>query len=411
LENKTSTRILAVTSGKGGVGKTNISVGTAIALAEEGRRVCLFDADLGLANINILLSLIPDYTLEDLMSGQRTLDEILIKNYNGIDIIPGSSGVEGIANLNDSEVGRLIEALVSLNKYDFLIFDTSAGIAAPVIAFCMAASEVLIIITPEPTSLTDAYALLKVLLANGLKGKAKIIVNQCRDIDHAKKIFQKFSEAVMTHLNAKISLTGIVLSDPNLTASVKEQRPFLTLYPGSKASKCVRHLAKTLLSKAPEDGCNHDLAGLWEQCFNIIKNPLSVKGVRRNNQDRIAKDGDNTAVQTHNEKVIESSPSREEGEVKGSSLEISGIDSSYRDGSKDQHGDPDTTPDNEMPVLIRELIRSVTNVSEELRMMRESIGKDLIGSKKVGLSQVMEPVRKNNAFILDYEEFQKKHHA
>jgi flagellar biosynthesis protein FlhG len=410
LENKISTRILAVTSGKGGVGKTNISVGTAMALAEEGRKVCLFDADLGLANINILMGLIPEYTLEDLMTGQRTLDEILIKNYNGIDIIPGSSGVEGIANLNDSEVRRLIDALASLNKYDFLIFDTSAGIAAPVIAFCMAASEVLIVITPEPTSLTDAYALLKVLLANGFKGKAKIVVNQCRDIDHAKRIFQKFSEAVATHLDGKINLTGIVLSDPNITASVKEQRPFLQLYPGSKGSKCVRHLARTLLSKAPENGCDLDLAGLLEQCFNIIRNPLSVKGVRRNNQDRIAKDGENTAIQTGEERTAE--PMMDSSESRDSTVEVKAIDSSYRGVAKDEHAVPCAPEDNEMIVLMRELIRSVTTVSDELRTMRDSMGKEQVsGAKNFAPGRASEPVRNNNAFILDFEEFKNKHHG
>jgi flagellar biosynthesis protein FlhG len=410
LENKISTRILAVTSGKGGVGKTNISVGTAMALAEEGHRVCLFDADLGLANINILLGLNPEYTLEDLMSGQRTLDEILIKNYNGIDIIPGSSGVEEIANLNDGEVRRLIESLASLNKYDFLIFDTSAGIAAPVIAFCMAASEVLIVITPEPTSLTDAYALLKVLLSNGFKGKAKIIANQCTDIDHAKRIFKKFSEAVMTHLNGKISLTGIILSDPSVTASVKEQRHFLTLYPGSKASKCVHHLVKTLLSKSPEEGFNRDLADLWEQCFNIIKNPLSVKGVRRNNQDRIDKDGDNPAICAREEKTTE--PVMESKESGDSTVEIKAIDSSYRGVAKDEHAAPSVPEDNEMIVLMRELIHSVTAVSDELRTLRESMGKDQIsGAKNSAPGRASETVRNNNAFILDFEEFKNNHHG
>jgi flagellar biosynthesis protein FlhG len=410
LENKASTRILAVTSGKGGVGKTNISLGTAMALAEEGRRVCLFDADLGLANINILMGLMPDYTLEDLMTGQRTLDEILIKNYNGIDIVPGSSGVEGIANLSDSEVRRLIDALASLNEYEFLIFDTSAGIAAPVVAFCMAASEVLIVITPEPTSLTDAYALLKVLLANGFKGKAKVVANQCRDIDHAKRIFQKFSEAVATHLNEKISLTGIVLSDPNITESVKEQRPFLKLYPDSKASKCVHHLARTLLSKAPENGCARDFADLWGQCFNIIKNPLSVKGVRKNIQDRRANDGDNTAIQTVEEKTAE--PVTDSNESRDSTVEVKAIDSSYRGVAKDEHAVSCAPEDNEMIVLMRELIRSVTTVSDELRTMRDSIGKDqMSGVKNFAPGRALEPVRNNNAFILDFEEFKNKHNG
>jgi flagellar biosynthesis protein FlhG len=411
LENKIHTRILAVTSGKGGVGKTNISAGMAMALAKEGCRVCLFDADLGLANVNILLGLDPEYNLEDLISGQKTLDEILIKNVNGIDIIPGSSGVEGIANLNGRDVRRVIKSLASLKEYDFLIFDTSAGIAAPVIAFCMAAAEVLIIITPEPTSLTDAYALLKVLLLNGFKGKARIVVNQCKDINQAKRIFQKFNEAVITHLKAKINLTGVVLSDTNLTRSVREQKSFLTLYPDTKASKCVGHLARMLLSNVPEEDSGLDQEQLWEQCFNIIKSPLSIKGMMRKKQDRDSHAEEEPIARVQEEKIAEAPSSTVEAEVAGASHDSTDIDSSSVDEAKDIDTVSVKSGDDEMPVLMKELIRSVTEVSDELRKLRESAGREQAGESKKAMSGgAVELARNNNMFVLDYEAFQKKHH-
>lgn len=411
MENKISTRIIAVTSGKGGVGKTNISSGLAIALAKEGHRVCLFDADIGLANVNILLGLHPEYNLEDLVSGDKTLDDILIRDFHGIDIIPGSSGVEGIANLNEHEVRLLIGALGALSGYDFIIFDTSAGIAAPVIAFCMAASEVLIVITPEPTSLTDAYALLKVLLANGFNGKARIVVNQCRDINQAKRIFQKFSEAVLAHLKVKINLTGVVLSDPNLTASVKEQKSFLLLYPDSKASKCVRHIARTLLSVVPEGDFSHDLGTFWQQCFNIIKSPLSIKGVRNKAQAIISHGKDGGAVQGQGEKEEKASSggARNEDVIPVAPA----ADNRAGHEGKEVHPDQGESGVADMPVLIRELTRGVTMVSDELRQIRESMA-DAQPRKAAGNAAtdgMIELVRNDNMFILDYEAFLKKHHS
>jgi flagellar biosynthesis protein FlhG len=414
LENKTYTRILAVTSGKGGVGKTNISAGVAMALAREGHRVCLFDADLGLANINILLGLNPEYNLEDLISGQKTLDEILVRNFHGIDIIPGSSGVESIANLNEPELIRLIAGLGSLKEYDFLIFDTSAGISAPVIAFCMAASEVLIVITPEPTSLTDAYALLKVLLANGFNGKARIVVNQCRDVNQAKKIFHKFNEAVLSHLKATTNLTGVVVSDPNITASVKEQKAFLDLYPDTKATKCVVHLAKTLLSNVPEGDFSHDLAPFWEQCFKLIKSPLSIKGVRKKSQDQDSEKKDDLIIKAQEEKQDEPSSSKDDEKTKESSLNIADVDALYQDTIKDVHPPSDKSGNGEMPGLIKELIQSVKSVSDELRNIRESMGKvqpQSGGMKTAASVEAVDLVRNSNMFVLDFEAFQKKHHG
>ncbi|MEI6127929.1 MAG: AAA family ATPase, partial [Pseudomonadota bacterium] len=190
------TRIITVTGGKGGVGKTNISINLALILSKLGSKVCLFDADLGLANINILLGLYPEYDLEDVILSNKSIHDIIIKNYQGIDIIPGSSGVEKLANLSGESLDRLIESFSTIDDYDYFIFDTSAGISRNVISFCLAASDVLLVITPEPTSLTDAYALLKILCFNGFTGSVKIIVNQCRNTSAASAAYTKLRDAV-----------------------------------------------------------------------------------------------------------------------------------------------------------------------------------------------------------------------
>jgi flagellar biosynthesis protein FlhG len=149
-------RIITVTSGKGGVGKTNISVNMALYLASQKYRVCLFDADMGLANIDILLGLYPEYTLEDVLTREKRLQDVIIRDYSGIDIIPGSSGVRKMADPEPGEIDFLMDALSELQDYDFFFFDTSAGISKNVISFCMASPEIILVVTPEPTSWTDA---------------------------------------------------------------------------------------------------------------------------------------------------------------------------------------------------------------------------------------------------------------
>ena len=157
-------RIITITSGKGGVGKTSISLNLSLSLASKGFKVCLFDADLGLANVNILTGIYPKKDIESVITGLCSLNEIIIKDFQGIDIIPGASGVKKIANLSQTQIGTLISAFLDLEEYDYFIFDTSAGISSQVISFCMASHEIILVATCEPTSLTDAYSMLKVLV-------------------------------------------------------------------------------------------------------------------------------------------------------------------------------------------------------------------------------------------------------
>jgi flagellar biosynthesis protein FlhG len=270
------TRAITITSGKGGVGKTNISLNIALQLASLGHKICLFDADLGLANINILLGIRPTYDINDLVQGKQRLADVLI-SAQGIDILPGSSGVEELANLQPDKLATLLKELTLLASYDYLFFDTSAGIAKNVIAFCLSCPETLVVITPEPTSLTDAYALLKVLAANDYKGSIKVVINQCPDMQTAKKVYKRFKDAVDQFIGLPMEALGVVYKDSKVTEAVGRQIPFLKLFPESIASKCIRKITERLLANQPEK-FDQKITNFWEKCLNFMSIPLELSG-------------------------------------------------------------------------------------------------------------------------------------
>ena len=269
-------RTITITSGKGGVGKTNVSLNLAIQLAAMGKLTCLFDADLGLANINILLGLQPERDLKDVILNGLSIPEVLIRNQMGVDILPGSSGVEELADLPPDKVERLITSFEDMAGYDFVLIDTSAGISRNVIGFCLASPEVVVVITPEPTSLTDAYALLKVLTLNGFKGSVRIIVNQCKDASHAKEIYNKFRAAVAKYLQVNLSPIGMIYQDPKVTEAVRQQTPLMTLYPESNAAKCIQKIAERLVANGTEDSMPSDSGAFWQRWLRLLGGPLKL---------------------------------------------------------------------------------------------------------------------------------------
>ncbi|MDR1788348.1 MAG: MinD/ParA family protein [Treponema sp.] len=251
------TRIITVTSGKGGVGKTNVSVNMALAYARMGKKVIVMDADLGLANVNVMLNMIPKYNLYHVIRKQKTMREIMVDTEYGISIVAGASGFSKIANLSDDERQNFIDELDTLSNADIIIIDTSAGISSNVLDFIAAADDAVIITTPEPTAITDAYGIIKVIAAeiDNLNMGLKLVVNRVKSAGDAKKVADRMTSIAGQFLNLKVDYLGFIFDDAMVAQSVLRQKPFMVTAPRCKASTCVQHivsrLEKTDLPDAP----------------------------------------------------------------------------------------------------------------------------------------------------------------
>lgn len=239
--------VIAVSSGKGGVGKTNISINLAIAIAQKGNKVCIFDADTSLANVNILLNIAPEFTLEHLLEGSRTLDEVLTEAPGGISIIPAASGIAEFSDLNAQQQEIIVQTLVKLEQqFDYLIIDTAAGIGENVLGFLMAVEHCIIVVTPEATSLTDAFALIKVLRKRGYKNKIHVLTNMVDDYLNSVDLYKRLSGACNKFLKIKLNYFGYVPRDDFLRQSVRKQIPVMLSFPDSRASHRFYTLAESL---------------------------------------------------------------------------------------------------------------------------------------------------------------------
>ncbi len=249
-----STRVIAITSGKGGVGKTNITTNLGIALASRGARVCIFDADTSLANINILMGLTPRHTLEHLLEGEKTLDDIILDGPKGVKIVPAASGIAEYAQLDETRHWRLVEALRSLEeRFDYLLIDTAAGVGETVLRFVQSAQRVVVVISPEPTSLTDAFALIRVLKRRGFDRPIHVLVNMVLNYTNSMEVFKRFEAAAKKYLHVQVHYLGYIPRDEAVGKAVAQQRPVLLETPDSVASRCFVTLAD-VLSKQPKEG-------------------------------------------------------------------------------------------------------------------------------------------------------------
>ena len=237
-------QVIAVSSGKGGVGKTNVSVNLAISLANEGKKVLLMDADLGLANIDIMLGLRHTYNLSHVLSGQCSLEEIIIDGPKGIKIIPASSGVKQMAELSPMENAGVVRAFSELNcDVDVLIIDTAAGIADSVIAFAKAAQEVLVVVCDEPASLTDAYALIKVLNTDYGVQTFRVLTNMTHSAQEARELFNKLMVVTDRYLDATLINMGTIPYDDYLKKAIKKQKSVVEAFPRSRSAMAFKNLA------------------------------------------------------------------------------------------------------------------------------------------------------------------------
>lgn len=242
------TRIITIASGKGGVGKTNISTNLAIAYARLGKRVILMDADLGLANVNVILGIIPKYNLYHLIRRQKTMSEIIMDTNYGIQIVAGASGFSKIANLTHDERDAFVHDLSELSAADVIIIDTSAGVSDNVLSFVAAADEAIIVTTPEPTAITDAYGIIKIIATeiDNLSLSLKLVVNRVSSVTEGKRVAERVINIAGQFLNLKVDYLGYVYEDPIVHQAVLRQKPFMAVDPRSKASISVQHIVSRL---------------------------------------------------------------------------------------------------------------------------------------------------------------------
>lgn len=240
-------KVIAVASGKGGVGKSNVSVNLAYQLAKKGRRVLLLDADLGLANVDILLGLRPVYDLSHVLAGQCELKDILLPGPAGISIIPAASGVKQMAELGASRHAEIVRTLSSLNdEFDVLVVDTAAGISDSVVTFSRASQYVMVVANNEPAAMADAYALIKVLNREAGITRFKVLRNMVDNELQAKAGFSRLNEVSQHFLNVTLEYAGAIPKDDYLIRAVSQQKLVSELYPGSHASLAFRKLASTV---------------------------------------------------------------------------------------------------------------------------------------------------------------------
>lgn len=238
-------RVLAVASGKGGVGKTNVSVNLAISLSNMGQKTLILDADLGLANIDVMLGLQPKYTLHDVFSGTKGLADIVLDGPAGIKIIPASSGIQEMSELSTAQHAGLIQAFSEYdNDIDVLIIDTAAGISDNVITFSRAAQDVIVVVCDEPASITDAYALIKLLHREYNIHRFHILSNMVHSAQEGRDVYKKLTKVTEKFLDVALDYLGFVPYDDFLKKAVKRQRAVVEAYPRSKASVSFNNLAE-----------------------------------------------------------------------------------------------------------------------------------------------------------------------
>ncbi len=240
-------RVIAVASGKGGVGKTNVSVNLGVSLSKLGHRVLLMDADMGLANVDIMLGLQTKYNLAHVLDGEKTLEEVIVEGPAGLKIIPAASGVRRMAQLTALENAGIINAFSELNgKLDILIVDTAAGIADSVVSFCRAAQEVVVVVTDEPASITDAYALIKVLSRDYKLTRFRLLANQCRTPQQGQMLYEKLAKVCEQFLDVSLDYFGSVPFDHDLREAVQKQVPVTIYRPNSESAKAFKNMAQKI---------------------------------------------------------------------------------------------------------------------------------------------------------------------
>jgi len=265
-------RVVAVTGGKGGTGKTNVAVNLAILLARCHRqKVMLVDADLGLANVDLLLDVQPRWNLCHVIDGLRRVEETIIVGPEGVEIVPGASGIARLANLEEVQRRSLAEQLARLERRaDFLIVDTSAGIGDTVVTLASSADDCLVVTTPEPPSIADAYALVKLVARRPQRPRVSLLVNMAGSRQEARRVFERLSAVAARFAGITVHDAGFIFCDGHVTRAVRRRRPFVTEFPNAQATWCVRQVADRLLDGAAQAAAPAAADGFFRRVAGLI---------------------------------------------------------------------------------------------------------------------------------------------
>ncbi len=267
------TRIITVTSGKGGVGKSNFTLNFALALQALKYKVLIFDADIGLANIDVLMGVHAEYNLYHLLKRQKTIWEIIHKGHRDLLFISGGSGFNDLLRLSEEELNHFVDQLNQLNGFvDFILFDTGAGLSKETLKFILSSHETIVVTTPEPTSITDAYAIIKMVHAVDNEIPFHLVVNRITDLKEGKRTAEKISLVAKRFLNMDIPTLGYIADDGNVSKAVKKQIPFTIAYPDTSASLALTKLAQSFISGKKTDGSsNGGVRGFLNRMMKLIK--------------------------------------------------------------------------------------------------------------------------------------------
>lgn len=264
------TSVYSITSGKGGVGKTAVTANLAYSLAKIGKRVLILDADLGLANIDVVFGLTPRYNLNHFFSGEQELDAILVDGPMGIKILPAGSGIQNFIRLDSHQKMRLLDGLDQMhNSFDYVLIDTEAGISENVTYFNTAAQEILVVTTPEPTAITDAYALMKLLSTKYHEKHFNLVVNQIQNEDEALDVYRKLTMVANRYLDISIDYLGSVPEDRQMIDSIRKQRVIIDLYPNSKITAAFSQLASRISMEPAHTEPKGNLQFFWNKLLNF----------------------------------------------------------------------------------------------------------------------------------------------
>jgi flagellar biosynthesis protein FlhG len=272
--------VVVFTSGKGGVGKTSVTCNVATAMVQRGAKVCVFDASAGMSNITSMLGLRSECSLEHILNGEKSIQEVMIKTPQGVTIIPDAAAITDYANLNDDAIKRLCNALVELEKaYDYFLIDTATGVSDSVLQFIESAPYTFLLVTPDPTSLTDGFTLLKSLNSRNYPGRIRVVVNMAEDYPHATDTYRRFSAAVDQYLQLAVDYGGFVALDDNIPQAIAKQTPLVELTINGPASRCLIALADNLLKYIGNTASEIGLANYWEVALKSPQKTITDSAV------------------------------------------------------------------------------------------------------------------------------------